>query len=113
MLLPALTQRIWLYSLAVDMRKSYDGLIALVMNHLCENPSNGELFVFINRRKTHMKVLYFEAGGYCLWCKRLEQGQFNFSQSISKKHPLSWQEMQWLIDGVEMQKITQYKRYQC
>ena len=111
MLLPALTQRIWLYALAVDMRKSYAGLIALVMHHLREDPTSGELFIFINRRKTHLKALYFETGGYCLWCKRLEQGQFNFSQSSSAKQLLNWQELQGLIDGIEVQKVRQYKRY--
>jgi len=50
-------------------------------------------------------------GGYCLWCKRLEQGQFNINKSVSEKNAVSWQELQWLIDGSEMKKIKQFKRY--
>jgi transposase len=111
MLFPHQKQRIWLCTLPVDMRKSYDGLIALVMNPLRDKPTSGDWFVFINRRQTQLKLLYFEAGGYCLWCKRLEQGQFNFVKSAQDKQSLSTQELQWLVDGVEMKKIKQYKRY--
>jgi transposase len=59
------------------MRKSYDGLMGLIANHLNADPSSGQFFVFINRRKTHIKIFYFDGSGYCIWCKRLEQGQFN------------------------------------
>lgn len=44
--------------------------------HLGEDPGRGDWFVFINRRRTQLKILTYEAGGYCLWSKRLEQGQF-------------------------------------
>lgn len=53
--------KIWLCSQVTDMRKSYDGLIALVKQVLDENPHSGALFVFINRRRTQMKCLYFES----------------------------------------------------
>ena len=54
------------------MRKSYDGLSALVKKPLHEDPASGDLFVFINRKRTQMKVLYFDRSGYCVWSKRLE-----------------------------------------
>lgn len=68
--------KIWLCTQATDMRRSFDGLSAQVKQELGDDPTSGALFVFINRRRTQMKCLYFEAGGYCLWRKRLEQGQF-------------------------------------
>ena len=74
MLLPASHLRLWLYTPPTDMRKSFDGLCALVRQKLEEDPVSGQLFVFINRRRTQMKVLYFEQGGYCIWSKRLEAG---------------------------------------
>ena len=95
----------------VDMRKSYDGLCALVLNDLQDDPLTGKLFVFINKRKTHMKILYFDRSGYCLWCKRLEQGQFNFRAHADGKRSLTWTDLQLLLEGIEAQKTRQYKRY--
>lgn len=104
-------QRIWLYTRPTDMRKSFNGLIGLVVQALKENPLNGDLFVFINRRKTHMKVLYFDGSGYCIWLKRLEQGQFNFRSSGRDKSPLDWTQLRLLLAGIEVKKYRQYKRY--
>jgi len=95
----------------VDMRKSFDGLDALVRSQLQENPVSGALFVFINRRKTHIKILYFDGAGYCLWYKRLEQGQFNIRAGAGVKHALDWVSLKLLLDGLEVKKIRQYKRY--
>ncbi|GIU51380.1 hypothetical protein TUM4438_40830 [Shewanella sairae] len=67
MLLPSPDLRIWLYAKPVDMRKQFDGLIVLAKHQLHASPMSGELFVFINRKQTMMKVLYFSRGGYCLW----------------------------------------------
>ena len=69
MFFPEAGLQIWLYSQPTDMRKSYHGLSALVKNQLQENPLSGQLFVFINRRRTQIKVLYFDRSGYCIWMK--------------------------------------------
>ncbi|NKB63409.1 MAG: IS66 family insertion sequence element accessory protein TnpB [Gammaproteobacteria bacterium] len=82
--------RIWLYTKPADMRKSYNGLSILVRHHLHEDPLSGHLFVFVNRRKAQMKILYFESSGYCIWSKRLEQGQFNFRPGQDDKAQLDW-----------------------
>ena len=65
--------RILLYTPACDMRRSFDGLSALVRNELGANPTNGPWYVFVNRRRTMLKVLAFDAGGYWIWSKRLER----------------------------------------
>ena len=111
MFLPEPNVRLWLYTAPVDMRKSFDGLDALVRNQLQENPTSGALFVFINRRKTHIKILYFDGAGYCLWYKRLEQGQFNIGVGTGVKRALYWVSLKLLLDGLEIKKIRQYKRY--
>ena len=67
------------------MRESFDGLSAMVKNQLQEDPHSGQLFVFINRRQTQMKVLYFDRSGYCIGSKQLVQGQFNHKSSASGK----------------------------
>jgi transposase len=103
--------RILLCTKPTDMRKSFCGLSALAKNQLDENPLEGQYFVFINRRKTMMKVLYFEPSGYCLWSKRLEQGQFPVRSSESGRRLLSWSDLQLILDGIEVQKSRKLKRY--
>ena len=93
MFLPEPRVRIWLYTRPADMRKSYQGLSTLVRNQLDEDPLSGQLFVSINRRQTQMKVLYFESSGYCIWAKKLEQGQFNFRPTSCGKSLLDWAEL--------------------
>jgi transposase len=111
MLFPEAQVRIWLYTQPCDMRKSYNGLSALVKQRLQADPLSGQLFVFINRRKTQMKVLYFDRSGYCIWSKRLEQGQFHFSAAGGDKQLLSWTALKLIIEGIDQRSIRQFKRY--
>lgn len=82
--------RVHVYGRPVDMRKSYDGLYALTRQELGQDPLNGHLFVFINRRATQMKVLYWDRSGFCIWAKRLEQGRF-----LSNWNRVTTREMDW------------------
>ncbi len=112
MFAPGNQARIWLCTQPTDMRRSFNGLTAQVKNQLGHNPLSGHYFVFVNRRKTQMKVLYFEPSGFCLWSKRLEQGQFRVRPSATGQHALSWTDLQLILDGIEVQKSRQFKRYQ-
>ena len=104
--------RIWLCTQPTDMRRSFDGLSAVVRNHLAADPSSGEWFVFINRRATQIKVLAFEEGGYCVWSKRLEAGQFAALGVVgSGKRSLSRTEFLALLEGVDLVITRQRKRY--
>ena len=107
---PGIRQRIWLYTQPTDMRKSFNGLIGIIQGLLQDNAQSGDWFVFINRRKTHIKVLYFDGTGFCIWFKRLEQGQFNFRASGQQKKALDFAGLQLLLAGMEVQKYKQYKR---
>jgi len=111
MLFPESQVRIWLYAQPTDMRKSYNGLSALVKQTLQEDPLSGQLFVFINRKQTQMKVLYFDCSGYCIWSKRLEQGRFHFNTKSGIKYRLSWTDLKLIIDGIDTTSIRQFKRY--
>ena len=111
MLLPDPNLSVWLYAHPVDMRKQFDGLAALAQSKLKRSANSGELFVFINRRRTYIKILYYSRGGYCLWSKRLEQGQFNRVKSDEDKMSLNWAQLQCLIEGINWQKAPQSKRY--
>lgn len=106
--------RIWLCTQPTDMRRSFDGLSALVRNHLGENPLSGQWFAFVNRRQTMIKVLVFEAGGYCLWSKRLEQGQFAAAgggREEGGKRVLCATEFLALLEGVEIAIKRRRKRF--
>lgn len=112
MLSVAAGRRIWLCTQPTDMRCSFDGLSARVRQQLGEDPLSGHWFAFINRRQTYMKVLAFEDGGYCLWSKRLEAGQFARRGALGMvKRPLSHTEFLALLEGVDMVIKRQRKRY--
>ena len=94
------------------MRRSFDGLSAMVKNHLGENPTSGHWYVFINRRRTQIKLLAFEGDGYCVWSKRLEQGQFaGFSGDVTNKRALCHTEFLALLEGVDLVVKKRRKRY--
>lgn len=112
MWLPESHLRIWLCTEPVDMRKSYNGLSALVKNRLGDDPLSGHLYVFVNRRRTLMKILYFDRTGYAIWSKRLEQGQFVTHRHGALKQPLSLTELSCLLEGIELKNTRHYKRYQ-
>lgn len=101
--------RVLVYGHPVDMRKSFDGLYALTRQALRQDPLSGQLFVFINRRGSQMKVLYWDRTGFCVWAKRLEQGRF-----LSDWRQVATQEMDWtglklLLEGIEPKVVR--KRY--
>jgi len=102
---------IWLCTTPTDMRKSYNGLSALVKNHLGDNPLNGNLYVFINRKCNQMKILFFDRNGYSIWGKRLEQGQFVVHATGADKVTLSYAQLKCLLDGIEWHNARQYKRF--
>jgi transposase len=105
-------QRIWLCTQPTDMRRSFDGLSAMVRNHLQEDPTTGEWFAFINRRRTQIKLLAFDADGYAVWSKRLERGQYAIlSAAGTVKRRLSRTEFLALLEGVDMVIKRQRKRY--
>lgn len=92
------------------MRKQFDGLAALVSCKLQMSAQLGDWFVFINRKRTLMKVLYYHQGGYCLWSKRLERGTFAKVAHDKLAMALKPAQLQCLIDGIYWQKDKQNKR---
>ena len=93
------------------MRKSFNGLSALVKHRLDADPLNGHLYVFINRRKTQMKILYFDQTGFAIWSKRLEQGQFVAHNKGAIKQSISFAQLQCLLEGIDIRHAKQYKRF--
>ena len=91
--------RILAWNAPVDMRKSFDTLIALTRGLLQEDPLSGTLFVFINRRQTHLKMLMWDRTGFVVVAKRLERGKFSFCGEEGKRE-ICDKELELLMDGV-------------
>jgi len=110
-LIPQGQLRIWLYVPPTDLRKSFDGLSALVRTKLVEDPLSGQLFVFLNRRRTQVRILYFDRSGYCVWAKRLEQGRFHSTPTDATKQRLSWSDLQLILEGIDTRSVRRFKRF--
>ena len=97
-----------------DMRKSFDGLAAIVANELGHDPLSGHLFVFTSKRRDRVKLLYFERGGYALWYKRLEEGTFAPPQPAhdGKSVQLSAEELNLILAGIDLASARRRKRYE-
>lgn len=103
---------VWLSTQPTDMRKSFDGLSALVRNHLGDDPLSGRWFVFINRKRTILKILGFEAGGFWVWGKRLDEGLYaSWGSPGVRKTALSRTELLALLDGLDMKVVRRRKRW--
>ena len=114
MLLQSPNVKVWLYTQPTDMRKQFDGLAALAKNKMAGDLRQDQLFVFINRKRTQIKALYYTQGGLCLWSKRLERGHFQQLPSIEGQPPkqaLTWAQLQCLIEGIYWQKNAKNKRF--
>ena len=99
---------------STDMRKSFDGLSALVADHLGQDPLSGHLFIFTSRRRDRVKLLYFERGGLAIWYKRLEEGTFATPKPAGdgKSVLLSADELALLLAGVDLAGVRRRKRYE-
>jgi transposase len=91
------TTRIFVCTEPQDMRRSFDGLALAAKEHLGEDPQSGALFVFVNKPKTRMKVLWFERNGYCLLYKRLHRARFD----VPDTRTIDPKTLAWILRGVE------------
>jgi transposase len=92
---------VYLHVEPVDMRKSIDGLAALVQHTMNLSPMAPALFVFCNKARDKVKVLYWERNGFVLWYKRLERQRFKWPKA-GDKLSLNGQQLNWLLDGFDI-----------
>lgn len=96
-------EQVYLCREPIDFRKSIDGLSVLVEQELGLNPFGSALYVFINRHRDRIKVLYWHRNGFCLWLKRLEQDKFAWPRECeSATQTLSVHEFEWLLEGFDL-----------
>lgn len=101
--------KVFVYGKPVSMRLSFDGLYALARHGLEQDPLTGNLFAFINRRATQIKVLYFDRSGWCIWAKRLEQGRLLSDWNAAHTREMDWTGLKLLLEGIEPKRVR--KRY--
>jgi transposase len=99
----AKVQKVYLYPKPVDFRKSINGLAALVALDIKVEVFNPVLFVFLNRARNQVKILYWERNGFCLWLKRLEAERFKTQPDAGDTAiELTVDELNWLLDGIDL-----------
>lgn len=95
-----------------DLRRSFDGLSAMVEGFLPGGAMSGDLFVFFNGRRTQVRMLFWDGDGYCIYMKRLEAGTFRRVIQDSEGHAeISSAELTMLLEGIDAESITRRKRY--
>jgi transposase len=96
-----------------DLRRSYDGLAAMVSGAFGRDVFDGDAFVFLNRRATQVRVLYWDRDGYCLWMKRLEAGTFRRLSGARGQELLEVDagELAMLLSGIDAPVVKRRKRY--
>jgi transposase len=109
------SQSIYIATSPVDMRKSFDGLAAIVKNSFHKNPLDGTIFVFINRVADRLKILYWDRDGYALWYKRLEAGRFRLPAALTIGGEsvvlISAAQLAMILEGIEPIVVKQRKRF--
>lgn len=95
------------------MRKSFNGLCGIVTNELQQNMFNGDVFIFLNKRKTHIKLLVWDGDGFAIYYKRLEKGTYEFpvDTSSDKSFLISYTQLMLILQGISLKKIHYRKRY--
>jgi transposase len=99
--------RIFIARGVTDLRKSFDTLAAVVCEVIDEDPQSGHLFVFINRRRNRVKILWWDRSGYCLLAKRLEHGQFRFYDRAAgggAHYEIGISELTLLLEGIDLRR---------
>ncbi|WP_029192854.1 IS66 family insertion sequence element accessory protein TnpB [Paenibacillus harenae] len=104
------TQQVYLACGSTDLRKSIDGLAALVQEGLGLNPFSPALFVFCNRERNKLKILYWEHNGFWLYYRRLERGTFQWPQAGGEPLAITNRELRWLMDGLSLSQRHAHRK---
>jgi transposase len=108
--------RVFLYRLPTDMRKSFHGLIGLTESALKQDPLSGSLFVFFNRRRDRIKILYWGQTGFCIWYQQLQQGTYQLPADdvleAQQTVEVTRSQLSLILDGIDLASARQRMRFQ-
>lgn len=95
------------------MRKGFDGLSGLVRNELHQSPLNGDVFIFINKRRNQIKLLLWEGDGFSLYYKRLERGTYEVPPITDQRSSVALRsdELMLILQGISLKSVQRRKRY--
>jgi hypothetical protein len=97
-----------------DMRRGFDALCGVVRSAMGRDPLSGEVFIFMNRQRTTIKLLHWERGGLVLYHKRLERGRFSLPIFDRKtcSYSLRWTDLVLMVEGISLEKVHYGKRFE-
>lgn len=101
----------FLCTTTIDIRNGFDGLAGIVRNHLKKDPVCGDIFIFLNKNKTHIKLLYWDGDGFALFYKRLEKGRYSLPTHCDIAKELKREELLMLLEGLSFRDIKRKGRY--
>jgi transposase len=107
--------RVFLHTPATDLRKGFDALSGLVTTAFGQDPTSGHLFLFVNRRRDRLKILYWDHGdGLAIWYKRLEIGSFQIPNTSTEAVSIEMTptQLSLILSGIDLRSARQRKRYQ-
>jgi transposase len=110
-MIPQNSMRVYLALGSTDMRKAINGLSVLVEQALGLNPFCGDLFVFCNRRRNIIKILYWDENGFALWYKRLEEHRFKWPKLPEQVLTINRKQLSWLLAGLDFSTAHQRLYY--
>ena len=105
--------RVYVCLTPCDMRRSFDGLQALVRDHLDLDPFAGHLYLFASRRRDRLKIFYWDRDGFAVWSKRLEEGTYAIpsAEPSTRRIEMTPEELGALLSGIDLSTATRRKRY--
>jgi transposase len=100
--------KIYLAIEATDMRKSIDGLLAVILTEFNDKPQTGNLYLFHNKSGDKVKCIFWDRNGYVIYYKRLETGKFKIKPRTDKRAVLNHAQLSWLLAGLDFDLMAQY-----
>jgi transposase len=108
--------RVFLYRHATDLRKSFNGLVALTESKIQQDPLSGSYFVFVNRRQDRIKILYWGQTGYCIWYQQLQRGTYQLPKHDeldgAEAIEMTRTQLSLILDGIDLASVRQRKRFE-
>ena len=106
--------RYFLYYGKTDFRNGFNGLSGIVRNEMQQDPTDGDIYVFINRRSNQLKLLLFEPDGFCLYHKKLAEGTFEMPlyDATTRSACITEEQLSLILKGITLSSVRKRKRYQ-